>query len=74
MVRGGASTIDIRLLGPFTVSVGGRSLPLRSSRQRALLGTLALSAGRLVSIDALARAVWGEEAPPNGFAAVCRPM
>ncbi|MFD8497567.1 BTAD domain-containing putative transcriptional regulator [Amycolatopsis sp. NPDC059657] len=62
-MRGGASTIDIRLLGPFTVSVGGRSLPLTSSRQRALLGTLALSAGRLVSIDALARAVWGEEPP-----------
>jgi DNA-binding SARP family transcriptional activator/tetratricopeptide (TPR) repeat protein len=36
---------------------------LTSSRQRALLATLALSAGRLVTIDALARGVWGE-APP----------
>ena len=36
---------------------------LTSSRQRALLGTLALSAGRLVSVDALARCVWGEEPP-----------
>ena len=40
-----------------------RTLSLTSSRQRALLGTLALSAGRLVSVDALARYVWGEELP-----------
>ncbi|HKN56601.1 MAG TPA: BTAD domain-containing putative transcriptional regulator [Amycolatopsis sp.] len=36
---------------------------LTSSRQRALLATLALSAGRTVSVDVLARGVWGE-APP----------
>ncbi|MEV6906860.1 winged helix-turn-helix domain-containing protein [Amycolatopsis sp. NPDC051071] len=29
----------------------------------ALLATLALSCGRLVSIDALARRVWGEDPP-----------
>ncbi|MCR6488492.1 tetratricopeptide repeat protein [Amycolatopsis sp. OK19-0408] len=43
--------------------VDGSPVVLTSSRQRALLATLALSAGRLVSIDALARGVWGE-APP----------
>jgi DNA-binding SARP family transcriptional activator len=43
--------------------VDDRPLSLTSSRQRALLGALALSAGRLVSIDALARCVWGEELP-----------
>ncbi|MEV6879257.1 BTAD domain-containing putative transcriptional regulator [Amycolatopsis sp. NPDC051128] len=59
----GATTIDIRLLGPFQVLVDGSPVVLTSSRQRALLATLALAAGRLVSIDALARGVWGE-APP----------
>ncbi|MEC3973770.1 AfsR/SARP family transcriptional regulator [Amycolatopsis sp. H20-H5] len=41
----------------------GSPLALTSARQRALLAALALSAGRLVSIDALARGVWGEEPP-----------
>jgi DNA-binding SARP family transcriptional activator/tetratricopeptide (TPR) repeat protein len=59
----GATTIDIRLLGSFQVLVDGSPVVLTSSRQRALLATLALAAGRLVSIDALARGVWGE-APP----------
>jgi DNA-binding response OmpR family regulator len=55
------NTIDILLLGPFQVWVDDHPVSLTSSRQRALLGTLALSAGRLVSVDALARCVWGEE-------------
>jgi hypothetical protein len=55
------NTIDILLLGPFQVWADDHSVSLTSSRQRALLGTLALSAGRLVSVDALARCVWGEE-------------
>jgi DNA-binding SARP family transcriptional activator/tetratricopeptide (TPR) repeat protein len=59
----GATTIDIRLLGSFQVLVDGSPVLLTSSRQRALLATLALAAGRLVSIDTLARGVWGE-APP----------
>ncbi|WP_328701583.1 AfsR/SARP family transcriptional regulator [Amycolatopsis pittospori] len=41
----------------------GSPRSLSSARQRALLATLALSCGRLVSIDALARGVWGEEPP-----------
>ncbi|WP_410591470.1 BTAD domain-containing putative transcriptional regulator [Amycolatopsis sp. lyj-23] len=61
----GATTIDIRLLGPFQVLVDGSPVLLTSSRQRALLATLALSAGRLVSIDALARGVWGETPPAH---------
>ncbi|MGC7096876.1 BTAD domain-containing putative transcriptional regulator [Amycolatopsis lurida] len=36
---------------------------LTSARQRALLAGLALSAGRPVSIDSLARFVWGESLP-----------
>jgi DNA-binding SARP family transcriptional activator/tetratricopeptide (TPR) repeat protein len=38
-------------------------MALTSSRQRALLATLALSAGRTVSVDALARGVWGDDPP-----------
>ncbi|WP_158890218.1 AfsR/SARP family transcriptional regulator [Amycolatopsis anabasis] len=55
--------IEIRLLGPFRVTVDGAPVTVTSARQRALLATLALSAGRLVSIDALARCVWGEQLP-----------
>ncbi|GAA4530062.1 AfsR/SARP family transcriptional regulator [Amycolatopsis samaneae] len=44
--------------------MNGSPVVVTSSRQRALLATLALSAGRLVSIETLARGVWGE-APPE---------
>jgi DNA-binding SARP family transcriptional activator len=41
----------------------GRPPGFSDQQPSALLGTLALSAGRLVSVDALARCVWGEELP-----------
>ncbi|MDI5976944.1 BTAD domain-containing putative transcriptional regulator [Amycolatopsis magusensis] len=43
--------------------MGGAPVSLTSARQRALLAGLALSAGRPVSIDSLARFVWGESLP-----------
>ncbi|GAA1967443.1 AfsR/SARP family transcriptional regulator [Amycolatopsis minnesotensis] len=58
-----AGDIEIRLLGPFKVIVSGTPVVLTSARQRALLATLALAAGRLVSIDALGTRVWGEQLP-----------
>src|SRR5581483_10777543 len=51
------------LLGPLVVSVDGEPVPLGGRRQRALLGALLLQPNRIVSLDHLIDAVWGEAAP-----------
>ncbi|GAA4203830.1 BTAD domain-containing putative transcriptional regulator [Actinocatenispora rupis] len=53
----------VGLLGPFEVRVDGRAVPVPAGRQRVLLAALALSAGRVVSVDALAEALWGADQP-----------
>ncbi|GLI03338.1 SARP family transcriptional regulator [Phytohabitans aurantiacus] len=53
----------IAVLGPFEVSVDGRPVTLTAGRLRTVLVVLALSAGEPVTVDRLARAVWGEELP-----------
>jgi DNA-binding SARP family transcriptional activator len=54
---------DFRLLGPLEV-VGERGrVPLGGQKQRALLALLVLSAGRVVSVDRLVDALWGEHPP-----------
>lgn len=55
--------VEIRLLGPFEVRLAGEQVTVSGDRQRSLLAALALSAGRSVSVDALAGAVWGDELP-----------
>lgn len=57
--------LDIALLGPMRVDLGGRTLDIRSGRLRAVLAVLAMSARQPVSIERLADAVWGEEPPGN---------
>jgi DNA-binding SARP family transcriptional activator len=57
--------LDIALLGPLRVRLGGRDLAIRSVRLQAVLAMLAMEAGRPVSIERLARAVWGEQLPVN---------
>ncbi len=56
--------LAVGLLGPLRVSVDGRPVELPAGRVRALLAVLAMSAGRPVSLDRLASAVWGP-APPG---------
>ena len=51
------------MLGPITVLVHGRPLPLGAPKQRALLATLLLQAGEVVSRDRLVDAVWGDDPP-----------
>ncbi|WP_051831501.1 AfsR/SARP family transcriptional regulator [Streptomyces violens] len=53
-----------RLLGPLEVGRGPCPLPLRAARQKLILATLLLSAGRVVPVAGLIEAVWGEQ-PPN---------
>ena len=55
--------IEVRLLGPLEVASGGRDVEFEGAKQRRLFVALTLRAPEAVSVDALAEAVWGSEAP-----------
>jgi predicted ATPase/DNA-binding SARP family transcriptional activator len=55
--------LEIRLLGPFEVLVGGVLADVGGSKRQALLAMLALRAGRVVGVDMLIDGLWGEELP-----------
>jgi DNA-binding SARP family transcriptional activator/WD40 repeat protein len=55
--------IEFRVLGPLEVEVDGHAASLGGPKQRALLAALLLDAGRVVSIERLVDAVWGETPP-----------
>ncbi|MEV0322845.1 BTAD domain-containing putative transcriptional regulator [Streptomyces sp. NPDC050658] len=54
---------DYRLLGPVEAWRAGRRLDLGGPKPRALLAALLLEPGRVVSVDALIDAIWGEHPP-----------
>jgi DNA-binding SARP family transcriptional activator/streptogramin lyase len=56
---------EFRILGPFEVCDDGRSLPVGSGKQRALLALLLLNAREVVSTDRLIDALWGESPPAS---------
>ena len=47
------------------VRIGGVVVPVQKGKQRALLAALLLNAGRPVSLDELAEALWGPDPPPS---------
>jgi DNA-binding SARP family transcriptional activator len=55
--------LNIRLLGPLEVEGDHGALALGGQKQRALLGLLAMNAGRVVSTDKLLDQLWGEDPP-----------
>lgn len=55
------STIEFRILGPLTVVRNGQTVPLAGPKVRLLLAMLLLNAGRVVSVDKLVDALWGDE-------------
>jgi DNA-binding SARP family transcriptional activator/Tfp pilus assembly protein PilF len=55
--------VRVRLLGPVDVVVDGEERPVHGLRRKAVLATLALHGGEVVSTDRLVDAVWGETAP-----------
>src|SRR6266700_7814822 len=63
-LRGGA-LMQVRLLGPLDVVVDGEPRQVRGLRRKAILATLALRAGEVVSTDYLVEVVWGRGAPPG---------
>ncbi len=62
--------IDVHLLGPFGVLVGGRAVEVPGVRARAVLARLALDAGSVVAVDQLIDSVWGAATPANGLNAL----
>ncbi|UYM05089.1 AfsR/SARP family transcriptional regulator [Solicola gregarius] len=55
--------VHIRLVGAVEAVRDGEALALPGKRVRALLVLLALSAGRAVAVDTLARGIWDDEPP-----------
>jgi predicted ATPase len=55
--------LEIRLLGPFEVLAGGRSANVSGGKRQCLLALLALRCGRVVGVDSLVDALWGDELP-----------
>jgi len=62
--------LAIGVLGPLELAVDGRPVPVPGARLRALLACLALHEGVPVSAEAIAAAVWPEDAPADPVAAV----
>ena len=54
---------DFRILGPLEVSDETGALLLGGLKQRAVLAMLLLEPGRIVSVDRLIDALWGEQPP-----------
>ena len=61
----------VRVLGEVSLlSSDGRTVPLRGSRQVALLAVLAARAGEVVLVDRLVDLLWGDSPPDNPAAAL----
>ena len=62
--------LGVGVLGLLEVTVDGRPVELTAGRLRALLAVLALSAGRPVSVDRIAEALWDTDPPATIRASV----
>jgi DNA-binding SARP family transcriptional activator len=60
--------VRFHLLGPLTVTVGGRALPLGGAKQRVLLAHLLLNANRLVPPGRLIGTIWPSDPPTSATA------
>ena len=57
--------VEVQILGPVQAVVDGHPARIGSRRQRAILAALALARGRVVAVDALIEALWGEDEPDD---------
>ena len=62
--------MEFRILGPLEVYDGGRPIALGGAKQRSLLAMLLLNANRVVSVERLLEALWGEQQPASGAKAL----
>ncbi|MES9537842.1 BTAD domain-containing putative transcriptional regulator [Actinomadura sp. NPDC000600] len=56
---------EFGILGPLEAVRDGVRVPIRAGQHRVLLAALLVDAGRIVSVDALAFRLWGDD-PPQG--------
>jgi DNA-binding SARP family transcriptional activator len=63
--------VVVRVLGPLEVECAGRPVPIGAAKERLLVVVLALNAGRVVPVERLVDAVWGED-PPESAALTVR--
>lgn len=62
---GSDAGLELGLLGPLEMSVGGALVPLGTPKQRAVLAVLLMNRNSPVGVDRLTTALWAE-APPSG--------
>ncbi|MFF9899067.1 BTAD domain-containing putative transcriptional regulator [Streptomyces longispororuber] len=62
---GGSMGFEFRLLGPVEVVSDGTAVPVPAAKQRIVLATLLLDAGRVVPVETLVDRLWDED-PPAG--------
>jgi DNA-binding SARP family transcriptional activator len=62
--------VEFRILGPLEVVGEDGPLALAAPKQRALLATLLVHAGEVLSVDRLVDALWGEQPPPSAEASL----
>jgi hypothetical protein len=65
--------LSVGLLGPLTVKIDGREVPISGTRRRDVLIRLVLNEGRRLESGGLLESVWEGEAP-TGRPTACRPM
>ncbi|WP_214416036.1 AfsR/SARP family transcriptional regulator [Sphaerisporangium fuscum] len=59
----GTVQLDFSVLGPLSVTRDGQALDLGGARVKALVATLLIAQGKVVTVDRIVEAVWGDEAP-----------
>jgi DNA-binding SARP family transcriptional activator/Tfp pilus assembly protein PilF len=65
-----ATGFEFGLLGPLVVRRDGVAVPVPVGKQRVVLAALLLKANRMVAIDELAGALWGEDPPASARVSV----
>jgi DNA-binding SARP family transcriptional activator/predicted negative regulator of RcsB-dependent stress response len=60
--------VEFRILGPLEITVGTERLELGGTRQQIVVATLLLSANKVVTMDRLLEAIYGEDLPPTARA------
>jgi DNA-binding SARP family transcriptional activator len=60
--------VEFRILGPLEIAVGAGRLELGGARQQIVVATLLLNANRVVSMDRLLEAIYGDDLPPTSRA------
>jgi DNA-binding SARP family transcriptional activator len=58
--------IEVKVLGPLVVSVGGVSIVPTANKPSQVLALLALNAGHVVTVSALTRELWDQQPPATG--------